>query len=104
MARRERLIVISEEGLPWAFLTFFILEGDEEIARFHERPMWTTPPDAEQGRVIYLDVLAGLAWNRNLLRQTERLLVARVPSVQRFVWYRPSRRGDKRYTYIRREP
>ena len=102
MAQRGRLVVASAEGLPWVLVTFFVLTGREEIKRFHHRPLWSCPPDAEEGLLVYVDTLAALAWNRELFRVVERLVATHVPSYRYAVWFRPSQTGEKRYTWRRR--
>lgn len=105
MAARHRLIAI--DGGRVGLCTFFVLTDELEISRFYDRRCWTTPPDAEDGSVVYVDKLflyKPYRFTKALWHQLEQMFTSRVPSWQILTWYRPrsGQQSDRRYTYRRR--
>ena len=103
MAARGRLIMVERQGLPALLCTFFVLRGEWELPRFHPRPMWTMPPDAPTGSVIYIDKLGGIQFNRQCIRQIVSWMNQRLPMWETAIWHRPGHGPDRRYTLRRRD-
>ena len=102
MAARNRCLILSDGASILGTCTFFVLSEESDVERFRRRPMWSTPPDAQDGSIIYLDKLATTVWNHRLARAVEREVSMRVPGWRVATWYRPTEDVDRRFTYRRR--
>lgn len=105
MAGRNRLIAIDEGRA--GLCTFFILRGEQEVPRFYDRRCWTTPPDASEGSLIYVDKLVLYPLHRftmALWHQLVGVFTERIPQWEQLTWYRPrpGQQSDRRYTLHRR--
>ena len=105
MAARGRLIAIDEGRA--GLCTFFILHDESEVLQFYDRMTWTTPTDAEDGSLIYVDKLLLYPPHRFTIALWDQLVstfTQRVPAWQMLIWYRPrpGQQADRRYTLRRR--
>ena len=100
MAARKRLFYLERAGEPWGLCTFFVLPTLDIVDFYHERKLWSTPPDVSDGPVVYIDKLLGRGFSRTLFQEIEAGLNTSVPSWETAVWFQPSSTGaDRRYSY-----
>lgn len=94
MKARDRLVVPYKDCAPIGWLTYMITNwGDTK--RLHERTLFSVVEENTDGKVIYIDYVASVCWNREVREAVYSALKAKHPSVQRFVWYRPTKTVDR---------
>ena len=64
MAARSRVWRITPRTGASGWVTGFLARSVPEAQAFHARPLWTTPPDAPTGPVLYLDYLLTGGWSK----------------------------------------
>lgn len=102
MAMRNRLVRwTDEDGHCLGHCGFFILPSIQHVSHYYYRPLWSTPADASEGPVVYLDKLWAATWTRQHRTLLEEWLNQQIPSWELAVWYRPRTHQDVAYHWRR---
>lgn len=78
-------MVIQNEGGLQAILCFFLVD---DVYKFSNRPMWSTPYDTEDGETIFIDKMVAKEWTPNLRRTITDAIETKFPFVNGAFWLR----------------
>lgn len=99
MLQDERVITISDNGKPIAFIFYSITDDykpyllkDEYEYLEHEKA----------GKTVYVEKLVSFHWNKDLRILFERLITSKYPQLETGIWFRASRHGDRKVIAKRR--
>lgn len=96
MAKRKRLISITDGESLAGLCSFFLLRDNADEPYFYDRSMWSCPEDYADGKIIYIDKLWVVEWSLALRREVPRRIQALHPHTERAVWYRPTKHSADR--------
>lgn len=94
MINRGRVIVVYDDNVNVGWCTYYV-GNRSDIDRFHNRGLFETVDDREEGPMIYIDYLFSLRWNRDVRSLVYKLIKMRHPSFKYGVWFRPSSKTDR---------
>lgn len=101
MLKRNRVIIISQNDEIKAILCFFLAHSAKE---FDNRPLWSCPPDSEDGNIFFVDKMIAETWNPSIRRYLQNEIENRFPQVTEAFWLRePKNRNviiKRRGTYV----
>ena len=101
MARRGRLLRVSYGHGMGGLCSFFLLNHEGELETFHDRPAWSTPPDAPDGTLVYIDTYVGSGLTRQLVHALEETFTRLVPDFQTVTWFGTGQEWQVRHTWRR---
>lgn len=85
MLRRRRVIVISENDNIKALICFFLTDS---VSKFNNRPLWSCPPDTNNGNIFFVDKMIAEHWTPSLRRYLRDEVELRFPQVTEAYWLR----------------
>ena len=95
----ERVIVIYENFFPCAVL-FFSVTDTPKI--YLKKGIWEYRPHNSHGKMVYIEKLVSTKWNRHMRGRIETELLTLYPKLERGVWHRDSKFGDRKVYTPRR--
>ena len=85
MLRRNRVMVVnSEEGME-CLICYFLTD---DIKKFSNRPMWSTPEDSKEAKTIFIDKMVARKWTKSLREAVENAVITKYPFVEKAHWLR----------------
>lgn len=94
-----RIIVIKKDSKIHAFIAFSVTDNPEE---FHKKGEWNFKTHNPSGKIVYIEKLISKGWNRDLRFQFEEMILKEYPNLERGVWHRWARWGDRKTFTVRR--
>ena len=85
MLRRNRVIIIENEGRIEAVICYFLTD---DVSKFDNKPFWSTPYDSEDGDIIFIDKMVARKWTRELRSAIYDAVIEKYPFVEQAQWLR----------------
>jgi hypothetical protein len=99
MLNDERVIVISEDKKPCAFIFYSITDDPE---KYLKKGQYEYLPHSLEGKTVYVEKLVSFFWNRDLRVIFERIITEKHPQLEHGAWHRASKHGDRQVITKRR--
>lgn len=85
MLMRNRTIIVNGENGIEAIMFYFITD---DVKPFANRPMWSTPTDQEEGKVIFIDKMVAHRWTKSVRLAVMDALEKKYPEATEAYWLR----------------
>lgn len=85
MLKRDRVLIMDAEDGMEAILFYFITD---DVHKFDNRPVWSTPEDSERGSTIFIDKMVARKWTKPLRVAVQDAIESRYPFIERAFWLR----------------
>ena len=85
MLRRNRVMIVNGDDGMECLLCYFITDN---IAKFSNRPMWSTPEDSQEAKTIFIDKMVARKWDKSLREAVKTAINEKFPFVEEAHWLR----------------
>ena len=99
MLEENRILVIYSGNKP-SVIIFFSITDDPLL--YHIKPTWHYLSHNPHGKIVVVQKLISIGWNRVMREQLETELIKLYPQLEKAVWIRDSKHGDRHVYTIRR--
>lgn len=99
MLKDERIMVINKDSKPYAIMFYSITDSIDE---FLVKETWDYKPHHPEGKIVYVEKIISMGWDKDLRRIIEQTVRTKYPQVEYGVWHRWAKWGDRMVVTKRR--